>query len=475
MTCPLLTPWRRLFLGMPCVALGLALSSCTSMRRPGESELTPPPSHWQHGRSQSAPLDTAALTRWWQRFHDPVLNELISGALQTSPDIRTALSRIEESRARRGVERAALFPTLNAGVSGQTSRRDTDGSPISSDENYSATLDVSWELDLFGKQRQLVKAASADLAQAAENYYAAQVTLTADLAEAYVTLRQAEAQLAVAEDSVKTRTETTQITTWKEQAGNASALDRLQSESTLEQARAAIPTLKRTIAQTRNQLTLLSGKTPGALDALLARRRPIPEVPARLALGIPAETLRQRPDVRAAERGIEAAVARTRSAERERLPSLTLSGSLGLEALKAGRLFTPETVAANALGQLAAPIFDAGRIRSTIAIQSAQERQAFITYESTVLTALSEVENALIAVQRNSERLAVLDRAVVTAREAATLARQQYEAGQVDLLVVLEAQRTLLSVEDQRVSTQGDEIISHVQLFKALGGGWPPR
>lgn len=464
--------WHRLLLGLPGAALSLTLSSCGSLHRPGEKELTPPPARWQNSKSQTTRLDIASLTRWWQRFHDPVLNELVEGALKTSPDLRTALSKIEESRARRGVERAALFPTLNAGVSGQTSRRDTDGSPVTSDENYSADLDMSWELDLFGKQRQLVKAASADLAQASENYYAAQVTLTADLAEAYVNLRQAEAQLAVAEDSVKTRSETTQITTWKEQAGNASALDRLQSETTLEQARAAIPTLKRTIGQTRNQIALLSGKTPGALDTLLAKRRPIPSVPAKLALGIPAETLRQRPDVRAAERGIEAAIARTTSAERERLPSLSLSGSLGLEALKAGRLFTPETVAANVLGQLSAPIFDAGRIRSNIAIQSAQERQAFIAYESTVLTSLSEVENALIAVQRNSERLAVLQRAVVTAREAATLARQQYEAGQVDLLVVLEAQRTLLSVEDQRVSTQGDEILSHIQLYKALGGGW---
>ncbi|HAL71369.1 MAG TPA: RND transporter, partial [Verrucomicrobiales bacterium] len=307
---------------------------------------------------------------------------------------------------------------------------------------------------------------------ATENYYAAQVTLAAEVAEAYVDLRTAQAQLEVYQRNLSTRGDTVQITRWREQAGESTTFETQQAASTLEQARATLPSLKQTIEQTQNRLALLSGKTPGALDALLAPPRRVPEPAAVLALGIPADTLRQRPDVRAAERGVEAAVARTKSAEKERYPTLTLSGSLGVDALKAGSLLSPEVAAASLLGNLSAPIFNAGRIRQTINVQSAQEKQALIAYESTVLQALSEVENALIAVSRSSERLRTLDGAVTSAKEAATLAAQSYEAGQIDLLQVLDTQRTLLSLEEQQTLTQGDRASAHIQLYKALGGGW---
>jgi outer membrane protein, multidrug efflux system len=265
-----------------------------------------------------------------------------------------------------------------------------------------------------------------------------------------------------------------QLTQWREQAGTGDALDSQQAISSLEQARASVPSLQQTVIQTRNQLALLSGRTPGALDTLLAPAGPLPATPAQIASGIPAETLRQRPDVRASEYGVMAAAARTSSARRERLPSLTLSGSIGVEALKAGKLFDPQTVVSSVLGSLTAPIFDAGRIRNSITIQSEQEKQSLIAYESTVLTALSEVENALVSVSRNAERLATLQRAAAAARSAESLASLQYQAGQVDLLTVLDAQRTLLSVEQQVVSTNADELAAHIQLYKALGGGWIP-
>jgi outer membrane protein TolC len=182
--------------------------------------------------------------------------------------------------------------------------------------------------------------------------------------------------------------------------------------------------------------------------------------------------LRQRPDVRAAERGLEAAFARTDAARRQRLPALTLSGSIGVEALTAGRLFNPASTVVDILGGLTAPIFDAGRIGHTITIQRELEKQSLNTYESTVLVALGEVENALVAVQRNTERLAILNRATAAAREAATLSALQYQAGQVDLLVSLDAQRTLLDLEQQTVTTAANRASAYVQLYQALGGGW---
>jgi len=448
-----------------------AICSCNTLSSQGHGETIEAPVKWSRGSSDSK-MDTASLSQWWKLFRDPVLADLINEGLRSSPDIRTATSRIAEARARRGVERANLFPTLNAGTSGQARRTDDRGIAVTSSENYGASVDASWQVDLFGKNLQSVKAASADLAQAQENYYAAQVSLAADIAEAYITLRQAEARLNVAENSLTTRGETTQITQWKKEAGTATELEALQANSILEQARADIPSLKQTIEQTRNQLALLCGRNPGTLNRLLTQSRPVPGVPSKVAIGIPAETLRQRPDIRAVERAYEAAVFRTKAAERERLPTLDITGSIGLEALKAGKLFSPETVVASAIGSLSAPLFDAGRIRQNIVIQNEQARQAWIAYEAAVLQALSEVENALVAIQRTAERLTVLDRATADAHEAAKLATQQFQAGQVDLLNVLEAQRSLLSFEEQQVNTRADQAAAHVQLYKALGGGW---
>src|ERR1035437_6392318 len=450
----------------------LALGACatTGPREKIEQSVVVPAS-WQHGAG--GVLDPAALTKWWERVNDPVLNELITGALRSSPDVRTALSKIAEYRARRGVVRAGLFPGLTANVTGGgTHTKDRTTNLTTKSEDYSAALDASWQVDLFGQQQQTLKAASADLAQTEEYYYGAQVSLAAEVASAYVILRSAEAQLAVVQHSLGTRDETVQLTQWREQAGTGNALDTQQAISTLEQARASIPPLQLTIAQTTNQLALLSGRSPGALDALLAAPRDIPAVPADLAIGIPAETLRQRPDVRAAERGLEAALARTSAARRQRLPTLTLTGSLGVEALKAGQLFSPAATFASLLGSLVAPIFDAGRIGANITIPREPEKQALNAYETTVLTALTDVENALIALHRNAERLDILTQATAAAREAAMLAWLQYQAGQVDLLVSLEAQRTLLDLQQQAVTTAADRITAYIQLYKALGGGW---
>lgn len=455
----------------------LTLSSCggLGLRVLSDKPLTVP-AKWHHGASSAKPLDTALLPQWWKRFNDPVLNALIAGALTGSPDLRSALAKVTEYRARRGIERAGLFPSINTNTTGKASRsKNRDTNITTSTENYQTSLDASWQVDLFGKQQQFINAASADLSQIKENYYGAEVTLAADVATAYMTLRSAEAQLDVVNHSLGTRTETVQLTEWREQAGTGNALDIQQSISILEQARSSIPELKLTIAQTKNQLTLLSGQMPGSLDSLLSGHRVIPAIPNNIAMGIPAETLRQRPDVRAAERGVEAAFARKFAAQLERLPSLNLSGSLGIEALKAGRLLSPQATVASLLGSLTAPIFDAGRIQNQIIMQSEQERQFLMTYESTVIKAVSEVENALIAVQRYGEQLTILNKAVNAAREASTLSALQFKAGSVDLFISLEAQRTLLSLEQQQVTTTAQRANACIQLYKALGGGWTSR
>jgi NodT family efflux transporter outer membrane factor (OMF) lipoprotein len=459
-------------------ALALAalfsLSSCsTTGTKKQLEEAVSVSSTWQNAEKVTGALDTQALKSWWDSLQDPVLNQLISDALKQSPDMRSALSKISESRARVGIQTAALLPSVTAKASGSGSRsRNSTTRATNRSESYSVGADTTWEIDLFGKLQMNRKAASEDLGQTEEKFYAAQVALAAEVAQAYVNLRSAEGQLDVVQRSLATRTETYQITSWGEQAGTGSTLDTLQSLTSLEQARATIPSLQKTISQARNQLTLLCGRTPSALDTLLTASGKVPSFSSKLALGIPADTLRQRPDVRAAAHAVEAASLRASATRRERLPSLSLTGSLGLEALKVSNVFDPQTSTAGLLGSLSAPLFTWGKTTQNIRIQDELTKQSLLSYESTVLTALSEVENALIAIRRGEESLATINRATLAAREASQLALLQYKSGQKDILVVLDAQRTELSLEEQLITGSADLTNAHIQLYKALGGGW---
>ncbi len=515
-------PWnlrcygRAILAGLAVLGLGACAVTPAPQGVAGVAGAVAVPGKWE-ATATRGPIDAAMLAKWWERFRDPALNELIRTALEASPDVRTAVSRIAEARARHGVERASLLPWLTGTGSAQTSRRNdrtgsssgskaqssgtgsqssglnapnsaslqaegisqtqanTSSTVITRSQTYGSSLDASWQVDLFGKQWQNVKAATAEIAQATDNLYAAQVSLAAEVADAYLTLRGAEEQLAVVERSVGSRSETLQITRWREQAGQGNALDTLQTLSTLENARASIPSLRETIGQSRNRLALLVGRTPGGVTEIVARSRPIPAVSSLANVGIPAETLRQRPDVRATEQAVYAAVARTKGAQRERLPSLNITGTLSTESLSSGRIFNPQSLAASLLGSLTLPIFKGGEITANIQIRTEQERQALIGYESTVLTALSEVENALISVRRQAERLAILGRAVDAARQAQKLSQQRHNAGEVDILTVLETERTLLTTELEEVNARANRASAHVQLYKALGGGWSPR
>lgn len=431
------------------------------------------PTRWQNASANAGAANAGELESWWLQLHDPTLDQLIGLALKNSPDVRTALARIDEARARFRLERTNLIPTVTGSVSDKRTRvTDRTTHVTSYSDSAGASLDASWEIDLFGRERLTTAAAKADFAQSEENVRDVQVSLAAEVASTYVLLRASEGKLTVVQSTLKSLEETYQLTRWKEQAGSGSSLDVQQSLSNLEQTRASVPSLQQSVTEARNKLALLCGKPPGALDSALNSASGVPAAPATFAVGIPADTLRQRPDVRAAERAVEAAALRTLAAKADRYPSLTLSGSIGVEALHANKLFSPEATVASVVGGLTAPIFDAGRINRTIDVQDALERQALIAYESTVLTALSEVENALSSIQRNNERLASLNKAADAASESATLARQRYDAGDVDFFAVLDAQRTLLALNESQVGTTADLTTAYIQLYKALGGGW---
>ncbi|MCF7732117.1 MAG: efflux transporter outer membrane subunit [Akkermansiaceae bacterium] len=461
--------FRSHFLLIP---VSLWLGGCTLPTPSGDASMELPVA-WKNAGAFPVASPSRDLARWWGHFEDPLLNRLIADALKANPDVSMASARVRESRSRLEAERASLFPYVGGSASGRSGTTHTDRAGTTSSTSYSAGLDASWEADLFGQRRSTLEAAAANLGGSEETLHSVQAALAAEIATAYTGLRANEARLDVLRRNIATREQTADLATWRLQAGEADSLESNQALSSLESARAGVPALQQAISQGRNTLALLSGLNPGSLDGTLAAgRKQIPNPSRKLAIGIPADVVRQRPDVRVAGYQLLSAAANTRAADAARYPSLSLSGSIGLTALRAGKIFNPETTSANIVAGLSAPIFDAGRLRANLAATTAAEDQAIDNYKATVLTALSESENALIACSRTAERLATLEKATALAREADLLARQRYEAGEIDFSDVLDTQRSLLGLEDSLLNTRTDRTNSYIRLYQALGGGW---
>lgn len=464
--------------GRPPLALGILLaaavaSGCITVGPDYQSPEPDAPTQWSGPGDRRAP-DAAVLAEWWRQFRDPVLDGLVADALAANLDLAAAQAQLREARARRSLAGAQLGPTVNASASGSRRRSSEESGSGATMELYSAGFDASWELDIFGGLRRGLEAAEADVGASADQLRDTRVSLVAEVALNYVDLRAAERQFVVAEESVASREETYTLARWRLQAGLVSELDVAQARTDLESTRAALPALRTSAAEARHRLAVLLGRTPGELEARLAATARVPLAADRVAVGIPADTLRQRPDVRAAERQLAAQTARLGEAEAARYPSFSLSGSLGLEALGLAALGNSDAMTRSLLGSITAPIFDAGRIAANVAVQDARLEQARLAYPSAVLTALEDVENALVAVANSAERRLQLESTAASARETLQIARHRYASGLADFLAVLESQRTLLSVEEQLAGTTGNLARAQIQLYKALGGGWSP-
>jgi len=412
------------------------------------------------GATGAAAASPAPLAAWWQHFGDPQLSALVARALDANTSVRSARAALAQARALRDVQAAGLQPSVDA--SGSAQRAKPAG----------AGLDAGWELDVFGRVRSGVEAAEADARAAQENLADVQVSLAAEVALAYIELRSQQARLAIARNNLATQLETQQLAQWRVQAGLATSVELEQARAASEQTAAQIPALESGIAQAQHGLAVLTGQAPGALRAMLADVHPVPQVSAELALAIPAETLRQRPDVRAAEQRISAALARVSQADAARYPGFRLGGSLGLRALTLGGLTGGGAVFNALLASVSVPLLDGGAARAQVRAQEAALEQARLAYESTVLAALQDVENALVALRSDRERLARLQSATEAAANAALLAQQRYASGLIDFQVVLDTQRTLLSTQDSVAGTYASVATDHVRLYKALGGGW---
>lgn len=426
------------------------------------------PKQWTTSSPQTGTPD-AALATWWNNFNDAQLTELVTLALRSNTDIRSAQFALQQARALRDVAAAGRLPTVNASGSAQGTYTVNTGTTT---ETYKAGFDASWEPDIFGAKHSALQATQADADAAAANLAHVRVSMAAEVAVTYIELRGLQARLAIARNNLASQNETRQITAWRNQAGLASSLDLEQAISATEQTRAQIPSLETSLRQSMNQLAVLTGQTPDALQGKLLPTAPLPQPAHALTVAFPAETLRQRPDVRTAEHRIGAALARVLQADAARYPSFKISGSLGLSAARLEDLSGPTALVRSLLASVTAPVFDAGAAKAQVRAQTAALEQARVSYEAAVLNAVQDVEDALVALHGNRERVARLQAAADAAANAELLARQRYASGLIDFRSVLETQRTLLSTQDSLESTRTTLSADHVRLYKALGGGW---
>ena len=426
------------------------------------------PTHWSATLAGENTAPASSLAAWWGHFNDPLLSQLITQALQSNTSVASAQAALAQAQALRDVKGASLMP----GVSASGSARRNEFSNTSGTNSFTVGLEASWNPDVFGGNRSGVDAAQADALAAQASLTDVQRSITAELALAYIQLRGLQSQLQIARTNLASQAETLQITDWRAQAGLITSLEVAQARAATEQTGALIPTLQANIQKTSHSLAVLTGQTPAALNTQLATPQAVPQVSQQLALSIPAETLRQRSDVRAAEYRVSAALARVSVAEAARYPSFSIGGSVGLNALTLSGLASGASATAALLGAVSFALLDGGATQAQVRAQSAALSQARSSYQATVLTALKDVEDALVALQANRERLVRLQAAQAAASQAALLAQNRFASGLIDFQTVLQTQRTLLSTQDSMATTQADISADHVRLYKALGGGW---
>lgn len=434
---------------------------------------------------------SADLASWWRQFDDPLLTDLVSRATASNLQISQSLARLAQAREARIQAHTDLLPSLTGSAgAGQNFTRGgssslvvgagngspgtvvATGSSSSTTTQLSVGLDASWQADLFGGLRKSVEAARADEAAAAFDFEAVRTSIAGEVATNYINARLAQARLTIARSTLSTQDDNLQIARWRVEAGLVSALDVEQARSQRAQTAATIPSLESSYLQAVARLGTLTGQAPGALRAQMADVRPIPRGPAALAVGIPADTLRRRPDVRRAERQLAAATARIGVARAALFPSLSITGNINSDAASVGNL--GRLVTGGLFTQLAQTIFDAGRRRSQVRSARAATALAFANYKQTVLSGLEDVENAVQALDAAEARETELATAVDAANNAAVYARSQYRSGLIDFLSLLQSEQALLSARDQFASAQADQSLALVQLYLALGGGWQP-
>ena len=464
-------------------------------------------------RTVSAPVAEPLDPNWWSDFHDPELTSLEQRVAASNLDIRTAGFRLAQSRAQRGIAAADQFPGLNgnasytrekasnkgvfsalggsgtassgnrvangagqgtvaSGAGGSSGAGGIPSSGIPPFDLFQYGFDASWELDLWGRVRRSIESANASVQASAEDRRNMLLSVLAEVARDYIQLRGTQSTIEIVRNNLNTAQRALKLAQDRAAGGLGTQLDVANANSQVAAAAAQLPQLDQQEAQGINRLSYLLGETPGALNAELETHQPIPPVPPVVPIGLPSELARRRPDIREAEAQLHAATADIGVAVASFYPSVTLSGSLGIQALQFKDLATWDARQYAFGPSLTLPIFQGGRLKAQLELRKQQQQEAAVNYQRTVLQAWHDVDNALIAYQDEQRRRDQLELSVRADQQALSLAQDQYRSGLSDFLNVLDAERSLLNAEQQYADSTTTVSTDLVALYKALGGGW---
>ncbi|MCB2192132.1 MAG: efflux transporter outer membrane subunit [Deltaproteobacteria bacterium] len=458
------------------VAALVLLPGCIKVGPDYQQPKTQVPGAWKEADDPALVKRQTELTTWWTVFNDPQLTELIKRADTGNLDLKAAVSRIKEARAQLGVVLGYELPAVDAPASAlkqQYSQNDLTGTGLNG-TNISLGVEASWEIDLFGRISRQVEAAKADFQASQEDKTDVMVALYAQVAQTYLTVRTLQARIAATQENIESQKGVLKLTQSRFKWGLATDLDVSQAQTVLGSSQSELPPLRSDLSQSLNALALLLGLPPSSLNPELMRNGKLPTPPRKVAVGVPADLLRQRPDIRRAERQLAAATARIGVATADLYPRFSLLGSLGTAARNGGDLFAGGSTFFSIGPSMSWNLFAGGSIRAQIKVQDAQAEQALLTYENTVLSALKEAEDAMVAFQQEKLRQQYLRATVLASRRSLKLAIRLYKEGLQDFQRVLDAQRTLFDFDNALAASRGQAAINLVNIYQALGGGWDP-
>jgi NodT family efflux transporter outer membrane factor (OMF) lipoprotein len=473
-------------MGLVCLALTVG---CVKV---GPDFVRPTPdirNNWleeDSARIRTAPTD---YRRWWSAFKDPVLDTLVQTATAQNISLRVAGARVFEARARLGIAIGEQYPQIQQAVGAASYNRESERAPTSPQSSAGADFDykiaqvgatASWELDFWGKFRRAVEAEDANFLGSIAAYDNAMVSLTAEVARTYVLIRTLEERLRIAQNNVVVQTESLRIAEARFQGGATSERDVQQALTQLRSTEASIPQIEANLRQTKNALCTLLGMPPRNLDTMIGGRSGIPEAPLEVAVGIPADLLRRRPDIRNAELQAASQSALIGVAKADLYPAFTLTGSFGFFSSDVGKFSLSDIGSWSSRTGSFGPGFtwnflNYGQITNVVRVQDARFQELIFGYQDTVLRAQQEVEDGLTAFIKSQKRLTSLEAAAAAAKRSADLALIQYREGATDYTTVLTAQASLLSQQDSLAAGQGDVPQGLIAVYRALGGGWEMR
>lgn len=440
-----------------------------------EKYLTHPlPEKWQQNDAlfqQILPIDD----RWWTVFEDATLDSLIHLAIDQNPSVLMALNRIDMAKANLGIARSVFFPTID--INGGWTRQQTSGNTGSStpqawNSYYNATLNMSWQVDVFGSIRMKVKAQKENYAATREEYNATMVSLCAEVASAYFNLREMQQELDVLQRNAQSQEAVVKITEVRYNTGLVSKLDVAQAKSVYYSTLASIPTTESSIIQYMNTLAVLLGLYPQEVEEALSTPRPLPDYMEPVGVGIPGQLLLRRPDIRAAERQVNAQVALLGVAKSDWFPTFFVNGTLGYTSHDLRDFTRKNSLTWSIAPSMSWTLFNGGERTNNIRLQQAQLDETINQFNNTVLTAMQEVDNAMSAYKNSIKQIVACREMLNQGKEAFNLSLDLYKQGLTPFQNVLDSQRSLLTYENSLVKAKGYSLVCLVQMYKALGGGW---